>query len=93
MSAGRTIISQSQEWGTPQKYIIAVKKVFGGKIDLDPCSNAHSVVDAEVEYHLRCCRARAHFVSFVCFCSNPIFGCGCRAAAFALFRGRSFVPE
>ena len=52
MSAGRTIISQSQEWGTPQKYITAVKKVFGGKIDLDPCSNVHSIVDADVEYHL-----------------------------------------
>ena len=52
MSAGRTIISQSQEWGTPQKYVIAVKKVFGGKIDLDPCSNVHSIVDADVEYHL-----------------------------------------
>ena len=52
MSAGRTIISQSQEWGTPQKYVAAVKKVFGGRIDLDPCSNEHSIVSAEVEYHL-----------------------------------------
>jgi len=52
MSAGRTVISQSQEWGTPQKYVTAVKKVFGGKIHLDPCSNVHSVVGAEVEYNL-----------------------------------------
>ncbi len=52
MSAGRTIISQSQEWGTPQKYVAAVKKVFAGKIHLDPCSNEHSIVGAEVEYQL-----------------------------------------
>ena len=52
MSAGRTIISQSQDWGTPDKYIDAVKRALGGKIDLDPCSNVHSRVGAGVEYRL-----------------------------------------
>jgi len=52
MTAGRKIKSQSQEWGTPPKYVRAVKEVFGGKIDLDPCSSEHSVVQAEVEYQL-----------------------------------------
>jgi hypothetical protein len=52
MSAGRTIISQSQHWGTPEKYVDAVRKVFQGKIHLDPCSNEHSIVGAEVEYRL-----------------------------------------
>jgi hypothetical protein len=52
MSAGRNIISQSQEWGTPLKYVTAVRKVFGGMIELDPCSNEHSIVDAEVVYRL-----------------------------------------
>ncbi len=52
MSAGRTIISQSQDWGTPDKYISAVKRFFGGEIDLDPCSNTHSLVGAGVEYRL-----------------------------------------
>ena len=52
MSAGRTVNSQSLDWGTPEKYITAVKRVFGGKIDLDPCSNNHSIVQAEVEYRL-----------------------------------------
>ena len=52
MSAGRTVISQSQEWGTPRKYIDAVRKFFRGAIHLDPCSNAHSLVDAEIEYRL-----------------------------------------
>ena len=52
MTAGRTINSSSQDWGTPHKYIKAVRDVFGGEIDLDPCSNENSIVHAEVEYRL-----------------------------------------
>ncbi len=52
MTAGRRVNSQSQDWGTPLKYVLAVKEVFGGKIDLDPCSSKYSIVDAEVEYLL-----------------------------------------
>ena len=52
MSAGRTINTLSQDWGTPDKYIAAVKRVFGGGIELDPCSNQYSLVGAEVEYRL-----------------------------------------
>src|SRR4051812_20899611 len=52
MSAGRTINSQSQDWGTPENYVAAVKAFFGGQIDLDPCSNSHSIVKAKVEYKL-----------------------------------------
>ena len=50
MTAGRTVNSKSQNWGTPQKYVDAVKHVFGGQIELDPCSNQHSIVHAETEY-------------------------------------------
>lgn len=52
MTAGRTVNTSSQHWGTPRKYIAAVKRVFGGEIDLDPCSNEYSLVDACLEYHL-----------------------------------------
>lgn len=52
MSAGRKINSLSQDWGTPEKYVEAVKEFFGGAIDLDPCSNEHSIVKARVEYRL-----------------------------------------
>lgn len=52
MTAGRQINTLSQEWGTPEKYVNAVKEFFGGKIDLDPCSNEYSLVNAEVEYKL-----------------------------------------
>lgn len=52
MTAGRNIVSISQTWCTPPKYVRAVREVFAGTIALDPCSNPHSVVNAEVEYHL-----------------------------------------
>jgi hypothetical protein len=52
MSAGRKINSQSQEWGTPQNYVRAVMEFFGNEIDLDPCSNDHSIVEAKVSYKL-----------------------------------------
>lgn len=52
MTAGRTVNSQSVDWCTPQKYVNAVKKVFGRSIALDPCSNEWSIVGAEVEYRL-----------------------------------------
>ena len=52
MTAGRNINTKSQDWGTPEKYVKAVKEVFGGKIQLDPCSSKYSIVNAEVEYML-----------------------------------------
>ena len=52
MSAGRTVNTQSQSWGTPLKYVKAVKSFFGGSISLDPCSNEYSIVNAETEYLL-----------------------------------------
>ncbi len=52
MTAGRNIVGKSKDWGTPQKYVDAVRQCFGGRIGLDPCSNQFSIVDAEVEYSL-----------------------------------------
>lgn len=52
MTAGRTVIGHSQHWGTPEKYVQAVRRVFGGAVDLDPCSNDFSIVRAKVEYRL-----------------------------------------
>lgn len=52
MSAGRNINTLSQNWGTPEKYVAAVLEVFGDEIDLDPCSNEFSIVNARVEYRL-----------------------------------------
>lgn len=52
MSAGRTVNSQSQTWGTPKKYVDAVRRFFRGEISLDPCSNEFSIVNAKMEYSL-----------------------------------------
>ena len=52
MTAGREAVSKNKNWGTPRKYVDAVKKVFGGKIYLDPCSNKYSIVNAKIEYSL-----------------------------------------
>jgi hypothetical protein len=52
VTAGRTVNSSSQQWGTPHKYVDAVRHVFGGEIDLDPCSNEFSIVKAKTEYML-----------------------------------------
>lgn len=52
MSAGRSVNSQSQSWGTPQKYVNAVRRFFDGEISLDPCSNEYSIVNAKMEFLL-----------------------------------------
>lgn len=52
MTAGRSVVSISQTWCTPPKYVLAVREVFGGTIALDPCSNPHSIVHAKIEYQL-----------------------------------------
>jgi len=50
MTAGRKSVTDNKDWGTPQKYVDAVKECLGGVIYLDPCSNQHSIVNAKVEY-------------------------------------------
>jgi len=52
MTAGRSANSTSKDWGTPIEYVEAVRQVFNGDIALDPCSNRHSIVNAETEYRL-----------------------------------------
>lgn len=52
MTAGRTLNTLSQEWGTPEKYVSAIRDFFGGYIALDPCSNEFSIVHARTEYRL-----------------------------------------
>ena len=38
MSAGRTVISLSQEWGTPHKYVEAIKEL---KADFEAYKKTH----------------------------------------------------
>ena len=52
MSAGRSVNSQTQHWCTPVKYVEAIREMFDGNIELDPCSNKNSIVNAGIEYML-----------------------------------------
>lgn len=52
MTAGRKVVSESQDWQTPANYVKAIKDFFEGEIDLDPCSNGYSIVGARTEYRL-----------------------------------------
>lgn len=52
MTAWRKVNTKSQTWWTPKKYVDAVKKVFWWEIELDPCSNEYSIVNAKTEYTL-----------------------------------------
>lgn len=52
MTAGRNSISTAKDWGTPHNIVAAVRAAFGGRIELDPCSNEWSVVRAEREFRL-----------------------------------------
>ena len=55
MTAGRKVNTLSQSWGTPPKYVNAVKRFWNGNISLDPCSNEYSIVGAQTEYLLPYC--------------------------------------
>lgn len=48
MTAGRTNSRQiSVDWCTPPKYVTAVNNFFDNQIDLDPCSNQYSLINAD----------------------------------------------
>ena len=46
MSAGRKNNTDKKDWNTPPKYVKPIKEFFGGKVELDPCSNEFSLVGA-----------------------------------------------
>lgn len=50
MTAGRQALSETKDWCTPPNILDSVRRVFGSQIDLDPCSNPHSLVNARVAY-------------------------------------------
>lgn len=43
--------SDSPDWNTPREIIEPTRRLFDGSIDLDPCSNPGSIVDATVEWY------------------------------------------
>ena len=74
MTAGRQVISKKKDWYTPQKYVAAVKAVFGGHIALDPCSGPFSIVEADIEYSLPEHDGLAEIWNFPTIYVNPPYG-------------------
>ena len=74
MTAGRTLNTLSQEWGTPEKYVDAVRAFFGGHISLDPCSNEYSIVHAQKEYRLPKHDGLSESWNFPTIYVNPPYG-------------------
>lgn len=53
MTAGRTNSNQlSRSWCTPPKYAEAISLFYDNNIDLDPCSNEFSLINARIKYIL-----------------------------------------
>lgn len=48
MTVGRKVNTSSVHWNTPPKYVTPITEFLGG-IDLDPCSNTSSIVNAKTE--------------------------------------------
>jgi len=75
MTAGRNNAQPlSQNWCTPPKYVDAIRRFFSGTIALDPCSNEHSIVRAEVEYSLPHTDGLAASWNFPTVFVNPPYG-------------------
>lgn len=74
MTAGRKTTSGSQNWCTPPRYVEAIRMFFGGAIDLDPCSNSHSVVRARTEYRLPDADGLQESWNFPTIYVNPPYG-------------------
>lgn len=72
--AGRKSVSEKKDWCTPKKYVDAVKDVFGGAIELDPCSNDHSIVKAKIEYCLPSVDGLKESWNFRTIYVNPPYG-------------------
>jgi hypothetical protein len=50
MTAGRKVNTLSQDWCTPPKYAKPIEEFFG-KIELDPCSNQGSIINAQTKLY------------------------------------------
>lgn len=74
MTAGRMVNSQSINWCTPPKYVEAVKKVFSGAVELDPCSNQWSIVGAKEAFALPERNGLAEEWNYKTIYVNPPYG-------------------
>lgn len=64
------------DWCTPESILVPVRKVFDGTIDLDPCSNENSIVNAVTEYRLPDHDGLSESWAFATIFVNPPYGRG-----------------
>jgi len=50
MIAGRKHITDKKDWNTPPKYVQIINKFFNNNIELDPCSNEYSFINAKTKF-------------------------------------------
>jgi len=74
MSAGRKVNTLSQHWCTPKKYADAVREMFNNNIELDPCSNIFSIINANIEYMLPLNDGLSENWNFKTIYVNPPYG-------------------
>lgn len=52
MNAGRKNNISKKDYNTPPKYVSLIEKFFNGQIELDPCSNSFSLINAQHKIQL-----------------------------------------
>lgn len=75
MTAGRTNSHQtSTSWCTPPKYVAAIEAFFNHNIELDPCSNEFSLINAKMRFNLPYKDGLAEEWNYKTIFVNPPYG-------------------
>ena len=75
MTAGRTNSHQtSTSWCTPPKYVAAIEAFFNYNIELDPCSNEFSLINAKMRFNLPYKDGLAEEWNYKTIFVNPPYG-------------------
>lgn len=72
--AGHIADSSNINWCTPKEILVAVRLLFNGDPDLDPCSNSHSLVNAKLSYSLPKVNGLLEKWNYSTVFVNPPFG-------------------
>lgn len=74
MSAGRKNTTDNKEWGTPIKIIKQVQAFWDFNLQLDPCSNDYSLVNAKTEFKLPIDGLKQDWEDYYTIFVNPPYG-------------------
>lgn len=74
MTAGRKITQNKQNWNTPTKYVNLIHKFFDNDLELDPCSNTDSIVEAKRKVILPENGLDINWVDYSSIYINPPYG-------------------